>query len=103
MKKDSKIMIMKDTPYLISGDLPINKEIIWIGREDEPEKWIKGKRIVPFGSPCALCRCGGSKNKPLCDGTYGKIRFDGTETASKKPYDRQAQVMDGPTLRRKDA
>ena len=26
----------------------------------------------------ALCRCGGSKNKPFCDGTHWAIRFDGS-------------------------
>lgn len=102
MKKDAKIMITKDGPYLVSGNLPIDKQIITIGKEGQPEKWVKGKNM-PFNQPCALCRCGQSKNKPFCDGMHAKVDFNGTETASKKPYDKQAQVLDGPTLRLKDA
>lgn len=103
MKKYAKVMITKDGPYLVSGALPINKEIIGIGKEGEPEKWIKGKKIIPSNASCALCRCGGSENKPFCDGRHGKIRFDGTETASREPHEKQAQVIDGPTLELRDA
>lgn len=95
-------MIAKDGPYLVSGDLPIDKQIIGIGKDGEPDRWIKGKEYPAKGS-CALCRCGQSKNKPFCDGMHAKVGFDGKENASRKPFDKQAQVMDGPTLRLKDA
>ena len=98
----SKIMITKDGPYLIYGGLPIDKQIIGIGNEGEPEKLIQGK-TVPSGKTCALCRCGESKSKPICDGTHAKIKFNGKETASKKTHNKQAQIMDGPTLRLEDA
>ncbi|MDA4130435.1 MAG: CDGSH iron-sulfur domain-containing protein [Thaumarchaeota archaeon] len=35
---------------------------------------------------------------PFCDGAHSKIRFNGRETASRVPYLRQAELMEGPSL-----
>jgi CDGSH-type Zn-finger protein len=32
--------------------------------------------MQPLKSPCYLCRCGHSKNKPLCDGSHMAAKFE---------------------------
>lgn len=98
----SKVKITKNGPYLVSGGLPLAKEMSIAGDEGEPEFWKKGDDY-PKQENCALCRCGNSKNKPFCDGTHAKINFDGTETASKKEYLKQAEKLSGPGLDLTDA
>jgi len=36
-----------------------------------------GGSVLFEGEKAALCRCGGSANKPFCDGTHKKIGFRG--------------------------
>jgi CDGSH-type Zn-finger protein len=38
----------------------------------------------------ALCRCGGSKNKPFCDGTHARVGFSGARADDRVPDARDA-------------
>jgi len=97
MKKNQKVKITKDGPYLVSGNIPLAKEIAAVGDSGCPEQWQKGKKYPPQES-YALCRCGQSKNKPYCDGSHLKNNFDGTETASREKYLDAAEKISGPEL-----
>jgi len=100
--KKPKILITKDGPYLVSGNLPLAKEIIVCDASGDPIKWVKGKKY-PDREEYLLCRCGQSKNKPFCDQTHKKIGFNGKLTASQKKYLDQAEKITGPDLVLTDA
>jgi CDGSH-type Zn-finger protein len=56
-----QVRARENGPYLISGPAV---EVDADGNESP----VQGKTI-------ALCRCGGSQNKPFCDGTHRKNGF----------------------------
>jgi CDGSH-type Zn-finger protein len=64
-----KIKVLPSGPYLVSGPIALFD--------------ADGNAIeVPVGrNSVALCRCGGSVNKPFCDGTHSKIGFDAAAKA----------------------
>ena len=99
---EPKVVVSKDGPYIVSGHVPLDVQIITPNEEGLSWDWVKGKTFET-GEEYSLCRCGRSKNKPFCDGTHTKLRFDGTETATRRPFIRQAEVFDGPTLALSDA
>jgi len=67
------VLAKKNGPYVVSGDL---SELNLTDAE--------GNKYDLAGKPAiALCRCGGSINKPFCDGTHSKIGFQAAEAAAK--------------------
>ncbi len=105
MKKDkkAKVVITKNWPYIVSGNVPLNRDIIWTDDEWNSIEWIPWKEIKDLEEPYALCRCGCSSHKPFCDGSHIKEHFDGTETASTEPYLNQARKIEWPDLVLTDA
>ena len=97
-----KIYVSRNGPYLASGGIPLSEQIIDTDAEGYSWKWHKGKEF-PVQGNYALCRCGGSQNKPFCDGTHVKVNFNGTETASRESYLEQAEEINGPELKLTDA
>lgn len=101
-KKNYKVVVTRDGPYLVSGALPLAREIIVIDGSGDPIAWGEGERY-PNKQNYALCRCGHSETGPYCSGNHAKIGFDGTETADRKPYHKQAKRIRGPGLDLTDA
>ncbi|WP_423364314.1 CDGSH iron-sulfur domain-containing protein [Mycoplasma sp. P36-A1] len=96
-KNDMRVTILKDGPYLVSGDIPLfYKRIVKKGRivDLETVKQIETNQNESY----ALCRCGKSKTMPFCDGSHEHAHFDGTETANRNNYLERADVLNGPEM-----
>ena len=99
---DSKIQVLKNGPYLISGKIPLFMATIKCDGTGIPIEWVFSPKLQTTET-YALCRCGQSKNKPFCDGSHVKANFDGTEVSDNEPFEKMAKEIDGPTLKLKDA
>lgn len=64
----ARIKVLKNGPLLVEGSCKLLHE--------------EGKEAAK-AAPFALCRCGGSRNKPFCDGTHIKIGFDDANNDAK--------------------
>lgn len=97
-----QVVVCKNGPYLVSGGAPLSLQKIKTDAAGDSLGWSPG-RSFDSKARYALCRCGQSNTKPFCDGTHAKVGFDGTETASKAPYEELATEIVGSTLVLNDA
>ncbi|MEX2527092.1 MAG: CDGSH iron-sulfur domain-containing protein [Gemmatimonadota bacterium] len=63
-----KLTVTRNGPVKVEGPFQL------LDDQGEPVATREGKAIF-------LCRCGGSTNKPFCDGTHSRIGFLGAEAA----------------------
>ncbi len=68
MSDDVTVQVRLNGPYLVRGPFTL---VDADGAEF----------TLPEGSAVALCRCGGSTNKPFCDGTHSKTGFEAATRA----------------------
>jgi uncharacterized Fe-S cluster protein YjdI len=84
MSGDARITPTENGPNHVSGGLPVR------GHD--------GTDLAEEREPLMLCRCGGSSNKPFCDGTHRTNGFDRTEVADRGTTAARRTVFRGPGL-----
>jgi len=99
---NATVHVVKNGPYKVAGGLPLTQQTIGTNAAGESVRWVAGSAL-PTPEPYALCRCGHSASKPFCDGSHAKVGFDGTETASRESYQKQAKAIPGPRMTLTDA
>ena len=73
------IRVQQNGPYLVEGE-----DITLVD-------WNGNAYRIPNRRSFALCRCGGSTSKPLCDGTHSRKGFQAAEAAVPGSRDKPAQ------------
>ncbi len=75
-----KITVRKNGPYRVEA-LEGSVELVD----------ADGNRYDLTGKPAfSLCRCGGSINKPFCDGTHTRVGFQAAEAAVKAEQEKES-------------
>ena len=88
--KSKRIVVNKNGPYSIEGDIPLVIKTQVVSEHGEPLTWQKDGEIAVSEGGYDLCRCGQSNNFPFCDSTHRKVGFDSTELADIKMTETRA-------------
>jgi CDGSH-type Zn-finger protein len=92
LEETPRIEIEPNGPYVVWGDVRLKEMAPVHTFNGEPVDWHTLREIPVTEQPLELCRCGHSENKPFCDKSHRRVRFDGYETADRRPYKERAEV-----------
>lgn len=87
-------------PYLVNAEVPVRRSSIVKSEHEESLTYHSQEPMDTGDGLTALCRCGGSANKPFCDGSHNNIEWEDAETASGSYADRSSDLGgEGLTIR----
>jgi len=101
MAGNARIKVTENGPYIVTGGISLFRMIIETDGHGDPWRWREVERY-PQRESYALCRCGNSRNKPYCDDTHMKKRFNSAETVGSELYLENVKEYVGPELRLTD-
>lgn len=90
----ASVTVTEHGPYVVSGGLPLHRRRIVRSDAGEALTWETTAALDAEGD-YALCRCGGSSNKPFCDGTHRTRDWTSDESAPTDGYDERAKTYPG--------
>ncbi len=89
--ENPSITAMPNGPYLVKGRLPLYRRRAVYSEHGEPLTWETTANLGARDR-YALCRCGQSSTKPLCDGTHTTVGFISSDVASGSYADRSKNL-----------
>jgi CDGSH-type Zn-finger protein len=90
----ARIRALPNGPYLVEDNIRMVWKVPVESAKGEPVAW-RTLTDIAHPTPCVLCRCGRSANKPFCDGSHARTGFDGTDTADEQSRAERARAYQG--------